>query len=117
MTVITRRDGQAVRATSPAPPSWWRTRRAQGWLYAAPTALVGGVLFRAPLGLIIWMSLNRWPLLGQARFNAPDNYTKIADNPLFLDAVGFTLKYPAPTTVLRSVVAPGLAMLVQERRP
>ncbi|AWS44257.1 carbohydrate ABC transporter permease [Streptosporangium sp. 'caverna'] len=117
MTVITRRDGQAVRATSPAPPSWWRTRRAQGWLYAAPTALIVGVLFLAPLVLIVWMSLNRWPLLGQARFNAPDNYTKIADNPLFLDAVGFTLKYTVITTILLSVVALGLALLVQERRP
>ena len=117
MTVITRRDGQAVRATSPAPPSWWRTRGAQGWLYAAPTALIVGVLFLAPLVLIVWMSLNRWPLLGQAHFNAPDNYTKIADNPLFLDAVGFTLKYTVITTVLLSVVALGLALLVQERRP
>jgi multiple sugar transport system permease protein len=63
------------------------------------------------------MSLNRWPLLGQAHFNAPDNYTKIADNPLFLDAVGFTLKYTVITTVLLSVVALGLALLVQERRP
>ncbi|MEV4378268.1 sugar ABC transporter permease [Streptosporangium sp. NPDC049644] len=118
MTVtLTRRDGKAVRGVVPAPPPWWRTRRAQGWVYAAPTALIVGVLFLAPLALVVWMSLNRWPLLGQATFNAPDNYLKIAENPLFLDAVGFTLKYTAITTVLLSAVALGLALLVQERRP
>ncbi|MER5627940.1 sugar ABC transporter permease [Streptosporangium sp. NPDC002544] len=118
MTVtLTRHDGKAVRGAVPAPPPWWRTRRAQGWVYAAPTALIVGVLFLAPLALVVWMSLNRWPLLGRATFNAPDNYFKIADNPLFLDAVGFTLKYTAITTVLLSAMALGLALLVQERRP
>jgi multiple sugar transport system permease protein len=95
----------------------WRGRRVQGWLYAAPTAVIVGVLFIAPLVLVIWMSLNKWPLLGQATFNAPDNYAKIPNNPLFFDAVMFTLKYTALTTVLLSAVALGLALLVQERRP
>jgi multiple sugar transport system permease protein len=101
---------------APAPP-WWRSRRAQGWVYAAPTAVIVGALFLAPLVLVGWMSLNRWPLLGPARFNAPDNYLKITDNPLFLDAVTFTVKYTVITTVLLSAVALGLALLVQERRP
>ncbi|MEU4544846.1 carbohydrate ABC transporter permease [Nonomuraea dietziae] len=94
-----------------------RSRRAMGWVYAAPTALIVGVLFLAPLVLVVWMSLHRWPLLGSAAFNAPANYLKIPDNPLFLDAVLFTLKYTAITTVLLSLVALGLALLVQERRP
>ncbi|MGW7481569.1 carbohydrate ABC transporter permease [Nonomuraea muscovyensis] len=100
-----------------APPARRRSRKVQGWLYAAPTAVVVAVLFLAPLALVVWMSLHRWPLLGPARFNAPENYTKIADNPLFVDAVLFTLKYTAITTVLLSSVALGLALLVQERRP
>ncbi|WP_049562522.1 carbohydrate ABC transporter permease [Nonomuraea sp. SBT364] len=111
---ITKSGRQAARG---APPARWRGRKAQGWLYAAPTAVIVGVLFLAPLVLVGWMSLNRWPLLGPAAFNAPDNYTKIASNPLFVDAVLFTLKYTAITTVLLSAVALGLALLVQERRP
>ncbi|GAA2848040.1 sugar ABC transporter permease [Streptosporangium fragile] len=103
--------------SAPSPPPWWRGRKAQGWAYAAPTALIVGVLFVVPLILVVWMSLHRWPLLGPATFNAPDNYTKIADNPLFLDAVVFTLKYTVIITVLLSAVALGLALLVQERRP
>ncbi|MEU8107419.1 sugar ABC transporter permease [Nonomuraea muscovyensis] len=115
MTLTLRRAGR--RAAHSAPPARRRSRKVQGWLYAAPTAVIVGVLFLAPLALVVWMSLHRWPLLGPARFNAPENYTKIADNPLFVDAVLFTLKYTAITTVLLSSVALGLALLVQERRP
>ncbi|MCK2213473.1 sugar ABC transporter permease [Actinomadura sp. ATCC 31491] len=115
MTLTIDRAGRAARSRPPA--RWWRSRKAQGWLYAAPTAVIVGVLFVAPLVLVVWMSLNRWPLLGSATFNAPDNYTKILDNPLFADAVVFTLKYTVLTTVLLSAVALGLALLVQDRRP
>ncbi|GAA4557916.1 carbohydrate ABC transporter permease [Planotetraspora kaengkrachanensis] len=88
-----------------------------GWLYAAPTAVIVSVLFLAPLALVVWMSLNKWPLLGQPRLNVPDNYTKISDDPLFVDSVWFTLKYTVIITVLLSAVALGLALLVQNRRP
>ncbi|GAA3441385.1 carbohydrate ABC transporter permease [Planomonospora venezuelensis] len=115
MTLLLTRPGD--RRTSAAPPAWWRGRSAQGWLYAAPAAAVVGALFLAPLVLVAWMSLNRWPLLGPAALNAPGNYLKISDNPLFLDSVLFTLKYTAITTVLLSGLALGLALLVQERRP
>ncbi|MEU6724662.1 sugar ABC transporter permease [Nonomuraea wenchangensis] len=115
MTLTMTRSGR--RAAHGTPSARWRSRKIQGWLYAAPTAVIVGVLFVAPLVLVVWMSLNRWPLLGAPAFNAPDNYTKIADNPLFVDAVLFTLKYTALTTVLLSAVALGLALLVQDRRP
>ncbi|MEU8248758.1 sugar ABC transporter permease [Nonomuraea sp. NPDC048916] len=115
MTLTVTRSGR--RGAHSTPPAGWRSRRIQGWLYAAPTAVIVGVLFLTPLMLVVWMSLNRWPLLGPAAFNAPGNYLKIGDNPLFVDAVLFTLKYTAITTVLLSAVALGLALLVQERRP
>lgn len=111
---MTRPDRRAARA---APPVRWRSAKVQGWLYTAPTAVIVGALFIAPLVLVVWMSLNRWPLLGPATFNAPGNYTKIADDLLFADAVVFTLKYTVITTVLLSALAFGLALLVQDRRP
>jgi multiple sugar transport system permease protein len=79
--------------------------------------VIVGVFFLVPLGLVFWMSVNRWPLLGSPELNFPDNYTKIPDNQLFVDSVWFTLKYTAIVTVLLSAVALGLALLVQERRP
>jgi multiple sugar transport system permease protein len=87
-----------------------------GAVYAAPTAVMVGVFFVAPLLLVGWMSLHRWPLLGKPTLNAPDNYTKIADNSLIESAVWFTIKYTVVMTVLLFVAAFGLALLVQNRR-
>jgi multiple sugar transport system permease protein len=92
-------------------------RALAGLAYAAPTAVIVGVLFIAPLVLVGVMSLNKWPLLGSPVFNAPDNYAKIVRDPLFLDSVWFTLKYTAIITMLLSALSLGLALLVQERRP
>jgi multiple sugar transport system permease protein len=116
---ITRPRGQAVAGRPNGAPRrrpWWRSRALKGIGYASPTALIVGALFLAPLALVVWMSLHRWPLLGNPRRNFPTNYAKIADNDLFLDAVGFTLKYTAVVTVVLSLAALGLALLVQERR-
>lgn len=107
-----------VRHATTAP----RTRRTRsdswrGWLYVAPATAVLVVLFVVPLGLAGWMSLHRWPLLGEGRaVNFPDNYEAIADHHLFLDAVLFTLRYTAIITVVLLVLSLGLALLVQESR-
>jgi multiple sugar transport system permease protein len=85
--------------------------------YAAPTAVIVGVLFVVPLGLVLWMSMHQWPLLGEPTINMPANFRKIADNPLFVDAVWFTLKYTVIVTIVLFGVALGLALLVQRPRP
>jgi multiple sugar transport system permease protein len=104
------------RPVSPPRAPWWRSRSLKGVGYVTPTAAIVLVFFLVPLVLVVWMSLNRWPLLGNPAVNAPDNYTRIPDNPLFLDAVSFTLKYTVIVTVLLLAVALALALLVQERR-
>jgi multiple sugar transport system permease protein len=85
--------------------------------YATPAAVVVAVFFLLPLGLVLWMSLHEWPLLGEPTINAPANYTRIADNPLFGDAVLFTIKYTVIVTVVLFAAAFGLALLVSRRRP
>ncbi|MGH9213589.1 MAG: carbohydrate ABC transporter permease [Acidimicrobiales bacterium] len=94
-----------------------RSRAIQGAGYAAPTAVVVGMFFLVPLGLLVWMSLHDWPILADPELNAPKNYTDIADNQLFVDAVIFTLKYTVLVTVVLSLAALGLALLVQHSRP
>ena len=88
-----------------------------GLAYATPAALVVGVFFLVPLGLVLWMSLNQWPLIGEPSINVPANYTAIAHNALFVDAVWFTLKYTIAVTILLFAAAFGLALLVQRPRP
>lgn len=96
--------------------AWWRLESFKGSAFAAPTAVVVLLLFVFPLVLVGWMSLNRWPLLGAPSVNFPSNYADIAGDPLFFDAVWFTLRYTVIVTVLLSLVAFGLMLLVQERR-
>ena len=93
-----------------------RTRRRAGTLYALPTMAIVTVLFVVPLLLMVWMSFNSWPLIGASAPNGVANYKALHD-PLFLRAVVFTLKYTVVTTVVLSLVAFGLALLVQEARP
>jgi multiple sugar transport system permease protein len=105
-----------LRARAPSRATWLRSRSLKGIGYATPTAVIVGVFFLVPLGLVFWMSVNRWPLLGSPDVNFPDNYDGISDNQLFIDSVWFTLKYTAIVTVLLSAIAFGLALLVQEPR-
>jgi len=92
-------------------------RRLVGMAYATPLAVIVAVLFLVPLGLVLWMSLHEWPLLGEPTLNLPDNYTAIAHNPLFFDAVWFTLTYTIIVTIVLFAAAFGLALLVQRHRP
>lgn len=88
-----------------------------GAAYALPTAAMVGVFFLAPLILVVWMSLNHWPLLGAPEINFPENFTDAADNDLLFDAVWFTVKYTVIITILLFALALGMAMMVQHRRP
>ena len=97
-----------------APRRGGRRRRAwTGALYAAPTAFMVGLFFIVPLGLVAWMSLHHWPLLGPPSLNAPANYASLSDDDLLNTAVWFTLKYTVIVTVLLFVLAFGLALIVQ----
>jgi multiple sugar transport system permease protein len=87
-----------------------------GLLYSAPIAALVLVLFVIPLVLLVWMSFNHWPLIGASTPNGVDSYKALQD-PVFLRAVWFTLKYTVITTVVLGVVAFGLALLVQHDRP
>lgn len=98
-----------------APPRRGGRRRKQwiGALYAAPTAFVVGVFFVVPLGLVAWMSLHHWPLLGPPRLNAPENYADLSDDDLLRTAVWFTFKYTLVVTVLLFLLSFAMALVVQ----
>ncbi|MFF5232911.1 carbohydrate ABC transporter permease [Dactylosporangium sp. NPDC000521] len=98
-----------------APPRRKRKKQWIGALYAAPTAFVVGMFFVVPLGLVVWMSLHHWPLLGAPTINAPENYAGLADDDLLRTAVWFTLKYTVVVTVLLFALSFGLALMVQHR--
>lgn len=94
-----------------------RRHNISGWLFVAPTAIFVVFLFVVPLVLAFWMSLNDWPLLGVPEFNAPENYTTVAENTLLRNSILFTLKYTAVTTTIYFTLSLGLALLMQNLRP
>lgn len=71
-----------------------------GVLFVTPLALVVVLLFLIPLGILIYMSFQDWPLLGSPTPNGIENYTSIPDNDLFVGSIVFTLVYTALATVL-----------------
>jgi len=88
---------------------------AQGWAYAAPTAIFVLFVFIVPLLLVLQMSASDWPLLaGNRGWNFPQNYGDAVTHRLFWDSIWFTLKYTVITTVLLIGLGLGLALLVQE---
>jgi multiple sugar transport system permease protein len=92
-----------------------RRRGLIGLAFAAPTAVFVLLLFVVPLFTVGQMSLSDWSLLGGDRgFNAPENYTDLASNPLLLPSLLFTLKYTAIVTVIMLALALGIALVVQE---
>ena len=88
-----------------------------GLLFALPAIAFVLLLFAIPLALAGWMSLNDWPLIGTPEFNAPDNYTAIASNDLFVGSIWFTVRYTVVITAIFLVISLGLALLVQSTRP
>jgi multiple sugar transport system permease protein len=95
---------------------WWSRRHrlaVVGWLYALPTAVVVGFLFVVPIVMAVWMSLNRWPILGEPTLNFPANYAAIPRDFLFVQAIGFTILYTVIITVVLLGLGLFLALLVE----
>ncbi len=77
-------------------------------LFVAPLTLIVTVLFLIPLGVLIFMSFQNWPLLGGPTPNGLANYQAIPENTLFTGAITFTLIY----TVLATVVIFGVSFVL-----
>ncbi|MCU1551339.1 MAG: hypothetical protein JWR36_1899 [Glaciihabitans sp.] len=104
MSSPTKTQAQQLRVAPASPPDRKHstlTRRAgTGMLFVAPSAVIIGVLFVIPLGVLIFMSFQDWPLLGGPSPTGVSNYQAIPQNTLFTGAIVFTLLYTVMTTVV-----------------
>ncbi|MEE2952924.1 carbohydrate ABC transporter permease [Fulvimarina manganoxydans] len=96
-----------------------RKRKSQlvGFLFVVPALLLVGLFFLTPVAMTAWMSLHRWPLLGQPRFIGLDNYWRMLSDTGFWDAMGFTVLYTVVVTIAIFAVAFPLAIFVEKPRP
>src|SRR5262249_23595000 len=92
-----------------------RRRELVGYLYIAPAFLVVGLFFICPLGLLIWMALNDWPLLGSPHFQVAKNFVTLVQDTTFWASFWFTAKYALVVTPAIFTPAYGLALMVNSR--
>ncbi len=72
-----------------APPGASRRRRSwAGWQFVGPFMIVFALVFLAPIGYSIYLSLYRNRLIGGNSFVGLDNYRKVLHDPQFWSATG-----------------------------
>jgi len=102
--------GALRRAKRRTPSPWW------GLLLTTPALILVIGLFIIPLGLMFWMSLNNWPLLGSPTFIGVKNYTRaFTSDSTFITSLEFTLIYTIVITPILFIGGLLLAFLI--RRP
>jgi multiple sugar transport system permease protein len=111
------REATANRSTGGRHTTLARRRARTGFLLTIPAlVLVIGVVI-VPIGFALWISLNNWPLFGDITFDGFGNYIRIFGDPIFLQAVGFTVLYTAVVTPPILVIGYLLAAFVRSNRP
>lgn len=85
-------------------------------LYVAPALALVIVFFILPLGMMAWMSLHRWPLIGHPRWIGLTNYRLIWLDQGFWHAIRFTVLYTICVTIGLITAGFGLALLVDQPR-
>ncbi|MER9007116.1 MULTISPECIES: sugar ABC transporter permease [unclassified Mesorhizobium] len=87
-----------------------------GLLYVAPAVALVVVFFIIPLGMTAWMSLHKWPLMGEHFYIGFDNYRAILRDNRFWNALSFTAYYTVIVTIVIFAVAFPLALFIEKPR-
>jgi multiple sugar transport system permease protein len=93
-----------------------RRRSLTGMALVLPAALLAFVLFFVPLALMVWMSLEQWPILGTHGFTGLANYRASLHDSMFGRSLLFSLEFTGIITVGLLVVGGILAAIVAVRR-
>ena len=86
-----------------------------GWLFISPM-LIGFTIFMfGPLLYAFFISLNDWPLLGEATFVGADNYKVMIQDPTFTKSLLNTILFSFGLVPLNIVLAMFLATLLRKK--
>ncbi|AMM86945.1 sugar ABC transporter permease [Martelella sp. AD-3] len=102
-------------AGAPVPKKRRRRRHSQwtGLIHVLPALALVTVFFIVPLGMTVWMSLHKWPLMGLPRFIGLDNYERLLFDKSFWSSLWFTVQYTVVVTIALLGFAMALALIVQ----
>ena len=73
--------------------------RWEGLFYVLPALILVAVFFLIPLGMTVWMSFHKWPLIGVPRFIGLQNYQRLLGDHAFWASMWFTVKYTVAATI------------------
>ena len=94
-----------------------RRKALAGAALTLPAILLIGGIFIVPIALSCWMSLSKWPLLGQHHFVGAANYARLFTDGYVWQRIAFTAIFAVSITPLVVVIGLLLALLVQKQRP
>jgi multiple sugar transport system permease protein len=106
--------GSSVATDAPGsdrPPG--RNDLAMALVFILPAAIGFLVFYVYPTIRGIYFSLTRYSLLGQPHFIGFDNYTRLFRDKLFWNSLKVTLEYVGINIVLQTILAVGIAVLMQ----
>ncbi|WP_024706871.1 sugar ABC transporter permease [Martelella sp. AD-3] len=108
-------DQMTAGAGAPVPKKRRRRRHSQwtGLIHVLPALALVTVFFIVPLGMTVWMSLHKWPLMGLPRFIGLDNYERLLFDKSFWSSLWFTVQYTVVVTIALLGFAMALALIVQ----
>lgn len=92
-------------------------RPASYWPFVVPALVVVGGVIVFPWAFTIWMSLREWKIGGANAFIGFDNYTRLATDTRFLDAVWHTVLYTALSVILPLALGLFAAIVFHNRFP
>jgi multiple sugar transport system permease protein len=95
--------------------SMQRRRAGMGIVFISPAVIMLVVFFIIPMGLLLWMSFNNWPLLGNSAFIGLKNYEDALDDVEFRNSLLFTILFAAISTPVQVVLGYGLAIIVRSK--
>jgi len=84
--------------------------------FVLPSTVVAAALFFVPLVLMVWMSLNHWPLLGSHSFAGTANYRAALHDSVFGHSLLFSLEFTGLIALGLLLIGGGLASIVAVRR-
>lgn len=84
--------------------------------FVLPSTVVAAALFFVPLVLMVWMSLNHWPLLGPHSFAGTANYDAALHDSVFGHSLLFSLEFTGLIALGLLLIGGGLASIVAVRR-
>ncbi|MDG4797101.1 sugar ABC transporter permease [Micromonospora sp. WMMD1082] len=106
-----------VRRRSPRrPASTGRRRSRAGWQFVAPFLTVFTLVFLAPIGYSLYLSVFRTQLVGGTTFVGLDNYTKALTDPQFWSAFGRVALFLAVQVPIMLFLALLIALAIDSGR-